>query len=194
MKVLAKRIVLDAKNPLFRKVHPVVLHIFCCGVQAAETKRLMLGALISIAVSPMAWVVVIFSKAVHIAILLAVWWFLRDFIAEFGLLDYVLLTIGMTAIFYKDIYDELLNLFLNVLVLASCGGFLRWICTGYLAGTVFRQKFLTVEPMENLVGSMVAVIPNRYRDRYDEIMDLYLDSNKPGNEERLNRILEEYSQ
>lgn len=132
MKLLAKRIVLDANNPLFRKVHPVVLHIFCCGVQAAETKRLM--------------------------------------------------------------HNELLNLFLNVLVLATVGGFLRWVCTGYLSGAVFRQKFLTVEPMETLVGSMVAVIPNRYRDRYDEIMDLYLDSNKPGNEERLNRILEEYSQ
>ncbi len=194
MKVLAKRIVLDANNPLFRKVHPVVLHIFCCGVQAAETKRLMLGALISISVSPMGWVVVIFRKAIHIAILLAVWWFLRDFIAEFGSLDYVLLAIGMTAIFYKDIYDELLNLFLNLLVLATGGGFLRWVCSGYLYGTVFRQKFLTVEPMENLVGSMVAVIPNRYRDRYDEIMDLYLDSNRPGNDERLNRILEEYSQ
>ncbi len=194
MKVLAKRIVLDANNPLFRKVHPVVLHIFRCGVQAAETKRLMLGALISISVSPMGWVVVIFRKAIHIAILLAVWWFLRDFIAEFGSLDYVLLAIGMTAIFYKDIYDELLNLFLNLLVLATGGGFLRWVCSGYLYGTVFRQKFLTVEPMENLVGSMVAVIPNWYRDRYDEIMDLYLDSNRPGNDERLNRILEEYSQ
>ena len=113
MKVLAKRIVLDANNPLFRKVHPVVLHIFRCGVQAAETKRLMLGALISISVSPMGWVVVIFRKAIHIAILLAAWWFLRDFIAEFGSLDYALLAVGMIAIFYKEIYGQLLDLALG---------------------------------------------------------------------------------
>ncbi len=103
MNVLAKRIVLDADNSLFQKVHPVVLHIFCCGVLAAETKRLMLGALISVAVSPMGWVVVIFRKAIHIAILLAAWWFLRDFISEFGSLDYALLAVGIIAIFYKDI-------------------------------------------------------------------------------------------
>ena len=194
MNVLAKRIVLDADNPLFRQVHPAILHIFCCGVQSAETKRLMLGGLFSIAVSPLAWVIVVFRKAIHVAILLVVWWFLRDYVAEFGSLDYVLLAVGMTAIFYKDIYSELLDLFLNILVLVTGGGFLRWVCTGYLSGTGFRQKLLTTEPMERLVGVMVAVIPIRYRDHYDEIMDLYLDSNKPGNEERLNRILEEYSQ
>ena len=194
MNVLTKRIVLDPDNPLFRKVHPVVLHVFCRGVQTGESKRFMLAALLSIAVSPVGWVVVIFRKAIHIAIILAVWWFLRDAIAEFGSLDYVLLTVGMTAIFYKDIYDELLDLFLCVLVLATGGGFLRWMCSGYLSGTGFRQTMLTRDPMERLVARMVVAIPNRYRNQYDEIMDLYLDSNTPDNEERLNQILEEYSQ
>lgn len=193
MKVLAKRIVLDANDPLFRKVQPVVLDIFCRGVQAAETKLLMLGALMTIALRPLSWPIAILGKAIHIAILLTVWWFLRDFIAEFGSLDYVLLAIGMTAIFYKDIYDELLDLLLDVLVLATGGGFLRWVCTGYLSASLFRQKILTDEPMVKLVGRMVAVIPNKYRDRYDEILDLYIQSNKPGNEERLIQILEEYS-
>ena len=171
MNVLPKRIIFDADNPLFRKVHPVVLHIFCRGVKAAESKRLMLGALVSIATSPLGWVILIFKKTIHLAILLVAWWFLRDFVAQFGPLDHVLLTIGIIAIYYKNIYDELLDLFLNVLVLATGGGFLRWVCTGYLSGTGFRQKLLTIKPMEALVGTMVAVIPNRYRDRYDEIMD-----------------------
>ena len=172
----------------------MVLHVFCRGVQAAESGRLMLVALASIALSPVGWVVMIFWKAIHIAILLAVWWFVRDAIAEFGSLDYVLLAVGMTAIFYKDIYREFLDLFLHVLMLVSGGGFLRWMCTGYLSGTGFRQKIFTGEPMQRLVGTMVPVIPNRYRNKYYEIMDLYVDSNTPGNEERLNQILDEYSQ
>ena len=194
MNVSAKRIILDADNPLFRKVHPVILDVFCRGVQAAESKRLMLGAVVSIAVTPFGWVVVIFGKAIHIGILLVVWWFLRDAIAEFGSLDYLLLAVGMTAIFYKEIYKELLEIFLCVLVLITGGGFLRWMCNGYLSGTVFRQKILTTEPMEGLIGTMVAAIPDRYRNQYDEIMGLYVDSNKPGNEDKLNGILEEYSQ
>ena len=39
-----------------------------------------------------------------------------------------------------------------------------------------------------------AVITNQYRDRYDEIMNLYLESNKTGNEDELTRILEKHSQ
>jgi len=171
----------------------VVLHIFCRGVQAADSKRLMLGSLASIALSPLGWLAIIFKKAIHLAILLLAWWFLKDFIYQYDSLDLLLLFFGVIAIFYKNIYDEILNLILTILVLVTGGGFLRWVCAGYVSGTVFRQKFLTTKPMEHLVAMTVPVIPVRYRDRYDEIMDLYLESNEPDNEEKLNRILEEYS-
>ncbi len=195
MNVLTNRLILDEDNPLWRKAHPVLLQIFCRGVQAAESKQLILGALISIAMRPVTLVTAIFFNAIHIAILMAVWWFLRDYIAEFGSLDYVILTVGMIAIFYKDIYDSLLDLLLYILVLITGGRFLRWMCTGYLSGTPFRQNILTKnEGMAAFVAGMVAVIPRQFRDKYDEIMDLYLDSNKPGNEDKLNRILEEHSQ
>lgn len=193
MNVLTKRIVFDADNPLFRKVYPVILHVFCRGVRAAESKYLTLGALVSLALSPLGWVLAIFGNAIHVAIILAVWWFLRDVIAEFGSLDYVLLAVGMIAIFYKDFYNALVDLFLRILVLATGGGFLRWMCAGYLSGTGFRQWILTTKPMEGLVADMVGTIPNGYRKQYDEVMNLYLDSNLPDKEERLNQILEQYS-
>jgi len=194
MNILAKRAVLNADNQLFRKAHPVLLDIFCRGVLAAESKRLILGAFLSIAVSPVGWVIVIFKKAIHLAILLAVWWFLREEIARYGSLGYMLVVLAAVAIFYKEIYYELLDLFINLLVIVTGGGFLRWMCAGYISGTGFRQHYLTSGPMQRVVGSMVAAIPNQYRSRYDELMNLYLDSNKPGNEENLNRFLEEYSQ
>lgn len=48
--------------------------------------------------------------------------------------------------------------------------------------------------MAAFVTGMVGAIPRQFRDKYDDIMDLYVDSNKPGCEDKLNRILEEYSQ
>ena len=168
MNVMTRRVVLDADNPLFEKIHPALLQIFCCGVKAVETKQLMLGAIISLVLAPFGWVALILGKAVHIAIVLTAWWLLRGFISEFGSLDYVLLAVGLIAIFYEDIHDELLNLFMFILVLVTGGGFLRWVCTGYLTGAAFRQKILTTKPMQFLIGQMVGVIPNPYRSRYEQ--------------------------
>ena len=172
----------------------MLLTIFCRGVLAAEAKWLMLGAAISILPSPVGWIVLIAKKLIHLAIVFAIWWLLREQIAALGVSEYTVLALAMVAIFYKEIYTKLQNLFLNFLVFVTGGRFLRWMCTGYLSGTGFRQLQLTRQPMERLVGAMVAIIPRKYRSQYDEIIDLYLDSNQPANESRLNELLDEYLQ
>ena len=193
MGILAKRIVLDADDPLFRDVHPVLLDIFCRGIRAANSSKLMAAVLVSIALAPFGWVVAGFGRAVHVAIFLAVWWFLRDSINAFGSLDRIVLTVGLVAIFYRQIHDELLATILNILVLATGGGFLRWICNGYVSGAAFRQKILTTKPMQALVSTLVAAIPHQHGVRYDNVMNLYLDSNEPDKEEKLKLILREYT-
>ena len=172
----------------------MLLDIFCRGVLAAESRRLMLGALLSIASSPVGWVVLVSKKVIHLAILLAMWWFLREEIARYGSLGYMFVALAVIAIFYKEIYNELLELVIYFLVIVTGGRFLRWMCAGYLEGTGLRQQYLISAPMEMVVGCMVLVIPNRYRNQYDELIDLYFESNQPNNEKRLNSLLEEYSQ
>ena len=191
MSVFSKRIVLSADDPLFRKAHPVLLDIFCRGVQATSPGRLALHALVNIVLSPFVWPVIIARKAIHVAILLAAWWALRDAVLPF---EAVILILGITAIFYKDLYDEARDVSLHLLVLITQGHFLRWMCSGYLSGTGFRQHWLTTRPMERIVGEMVRAIPSRYRDKDDQVMDLYFASNESHNEGRLEQLLDEYSQ
>ena len=190
MSVFSKRIVLSADDALWRKAHPVLLDIFCRGVQETRPARLALHALLNIALSPFVWPVIIARKAIHIAILLTVWWVLRDAFAPF---ESVVLILGITAILYKNIYDELRDVLLHLLVLITRGQFLRWMCSGYLSGTGFRQQWLTARPMELVVAEMARVISSRYRDKYNQVMDLYLASNAPHNEGRLEQLLAEYS-
>jgi hypothetical protein len=193
MSLVPKRIIAAADNPLFKKAHPVLLSIFCRGVHAAESKQLVLGAALSIITSPAGWVVAIVSKLLHLAIVVAIWWFLRAEIAALGVSEYVALTLGIVVVLYRELYDELVDLLLYLLILITGGGFLRWICTGYSSGTgIVRQIQFTSAPMERLVGCMVNIIPNEYRNQYEEIMNLYIDSNKPESETRLNHLLDEY--
>jgi len=190
MSVFSKRIVLISDDPLWRKAYPVLVDIFCRGVQETRPGHLALHALFNIALSPFVWPVIIARKAIHIAILMAVWWGLRNAFAPFEL---VVLILGITAILYKDIYAELRNVLLLLLVLITRGQFLRWMCSGYLSGTGFRQQWLTARPMELIVAEMVRVISSRYRDKYNQVMDLFLASNAPHNEGRLEQLLAEYS-
>lgn len=67
------------------------------------------------------------------------------------------------------------------------------MCAGYLSGTGIRQYALTKDPMSRVVGTLVNVISPEYRHRYEEIMNLYLHSNSPENEKRLNVLLDMYS-
>jgi len=189
---MTKRIVIG-DNDLFRKLHPILLDVFSRGVLAGQTKQLVLAAALSIASSLFAWVVVVFKKLIHLAILFAAYWFLRDEIAHLGVLGNVLIAVAIIAIFYKELYEELLQIVIYILIIVSGGGFLRWICAGYLAGNGFRQQWLTLRPMEGVVGTMVAAISESHRDQYEKMMDLYLESNQPENEENLNRLIEQYS-
>ena len=67
------------------------------------------------------------------------------------------------------------------------------MCVGYSSGKIVRQMQFRNAPMEQLVVCMVNIIPNEYRNLYEEIIVLYTDSNEPESEARLNRLLDEQS-
>ena len=142
MNVKTNRLVLDEDNPLWRKALPVLLHIFCRGVQEAKSSKLIFGVLVAIAMKPVTLVMMVFFNAIKIALLIIPWWFLRDYISELGSLDYVILAIGLIAILRKNIYEILLDFLLYFLMFITAGGFLRWMCDGYLSGAPFRQSIL----------------------------------------------------
>lgn len=192
MKPYADRIVFDADNPLFKRAYPVLLTLFCRGVLETASKQLVLAAGISILVSPIGWVMSIFRRGIHIAIVLIVWWFLRDEIASIGLSPSLVLALALVAVLYRQVYDEVTDLFLHLLIVLTGGGFLRWMCRGYLSGTGFRQYAMTKEPMSRVIGVMVNGIASSYRDPYEEIMNHYLDSNDPDSESRLIALLDAY--
>jgi hypothetical protein len=194
MKQVAERIVFDADNPLFKRAYPVLLNIFCRGARATSAKQLMLTSGLSILVSPVGWAVAIFRRGIHILIVLGLWWFLRGEISELGISPILILAIALVAVLYKEIYQELVDFALYMLIFVTGGGFLKWMCAGYLSGTGFRQYAMTKDHMSRIVGTMVNGIAHPFRAEYEAIMNLYLDSNVPSNEERLNSLLDSYSQ
>ena len=190
MRVPLKRIVLRADDALWRKTHPVLLDVFCRGVKAAAPRRLVLQALLDIGIAPSAWVVIAAKNAIHIVILLTTWWILRDSLDPY---EVELLALGALAIFYKDIYNELADLLLRFLVFLTGGKFLKWVCSGYLSGSGFRQDWFTRPAMERVIATMCRAIPMEYRAKYEHVMNLYFESNEPQKERELEELLEDYS-
>ena len=190
--ILSKRIVGadDPNDELWRRTLPVLLHIFCLGVQATAPRRLTLHALANIATAPLIWPMIVVRNVIHIAILLAAWWILGDALDPY---DVVILEFGILAVFWKDIYEELRDLLLYSLVFLTLGRFLRWMCFGYLSASGFRQYWLTTPGMEHLVATMTQAISMEYSTKYDHVMHLYFDSNRPEKEKELKQLLDEYS-
>jgi hypothetical protein len=49
-------------------------------------------------------------------------------------------------------------------------------------------------PVADFIAPIAASVPHENFGRYNEIMDLYLDLNRPGNEEKLGLLLDAYEQ
>jgi hypothetical protein len=179
-------------NPTWQRAHPVLLHLFCQGMLTVDKKWLLRYAMLSIVMSPFMFLLGSVTKSIHIVVLVACWWFLKEYISEYGLLHLFLLAIGFIAILYKILYDVLVVFLLDVLLIVTGGACLRWLCDGYLAGAVFRQKMMMEGPVADFIAPIAASVPHENFGRYNEIMDLYLDLNRSGNEEKLSLLLDAY--
>lgn len=186
------RVILSADNPLFQRAYPVLMKLFCQGVQSTSSKQLMLGAGLSILTSPAGWPVAIFRRLIHVGIVVGLWWFLRKEVSALGVAPEVVLIVALMAVLYKELYREVSELLLYLLILVTGGGFLRWMCKGYLSGSGFRQLAMTRWPMESVVGVMVNAIDREYRRQYEYLMELYLESNDPDCEAKLETALATY--
>ncbi len=182
------------QDELFKKIHPIVLNVFCNGIMKAKPRELVLVALIIFASIPFSLITTIFHKSIHLLILFLTWWFLSAELEIYPILEKLLLTFAFLAIFYKNLYEDISSILLHFLIVVTAGKFLLWLCIGYLSGKGFRHNSFTGKRVENLVAIYSAVLPTEYRDQYDEFLDLYSGSNKPENEEKLERLIEEYWQ
>ena len=126
-------------NKLWRNTHGVLLHIYCRGILNAESSKLILGSVISILATPTTWPIIIIKRFVHLIILLLLWVLFADFVAEYANIKILILTLVLLAIFYRDIYQEITEIIIYFLIVASAGGLFRWICQGYLNNAPLRQ-------------------------------------------------------
>ncbi len=181
-------------DELFKKIYPIILDIFCNGVVKTEPKKLVLGALGSFALIPFDLITSIFHRSIHLLILFLTWWFLSAELAIYPSLEKVMLTLALLAIFYKDLYKEIVSILLYMLIIITNGKFMHWLCEGYLSGAGFRHNSFTGKKVENLIIWYVALIPTEYRIQYEEFLNLHSDSNNPEIEEKLTGLIEKYWQ
>jgi len=188
---MTKRILLG-NNDLWKKTYGVLIDIFCCGILEAESKKIVLGSIISILTTPTTWPIVIFKRTIHLVILATFWFFFSSVLSNLKEFEALFIAIALVAIFYRDIYKEITELLLFFLITITSGGFLRWLCKGYLNDALLRQEFLTNPEVEPVIASLVPSLPDKYDNEYDSFMQLYFNSNKKDGEKLLIDSIEKY--
>lgn len=194
MEFMPRKSLLDEGNPLYKKLKPVVLTIACRGCKETTAKKLILAALVSILMAPFFWVIPLFSKALHAVVIATVWWFFREEIAALGVSKFVILWLALAAVYYKEIYNEVLDIVLDFAVVLTGGKVLRWVCNGYLSGDGLREHMLESEKGLGFVAGIISgSMPSNYRRQYDQLMNLYLESSEPESAALLDELLDKYS-
>lgn len=192
MGIRANRIIIEGDNELMKETRPVIFDLFCRGTQVCSGAQLAGCAFLSIVLSPLSWPIMVVKRSVHLLIFFAAWWVVESSIAQLGVAEELILTVGLVLIFYQDIYSELTDLLVNLTIILSAGRALRWACSGYLSGTGFRQQLVNSQMMEKNIVAMVAVLPEPYKNKFDRIFNLYMESNQPEKEQQLRILIKRY--
>ena len=180
-------------NELAKQVHAVVTDIFCKGIKKVPSGKLVRSALLVIVMYPIGLIGTVFARSIPLVIFLLVWWFLRDEIAAYGLhANKIILTLGIVAIFYKTIYQDLLFFLLSLAIIVTGGGYLHWISKSYLEGLGFAKASFESRAMQGLMEGYCSLLPYSYQVEYEEMMDLYHDSSKPESKEKLEQLVTDY--
>ena len=184
--------VLDSDNPLYKEVEPVLLDILCRGFIEAPRSKLVSMALVSLAMSPLAWLAILFKKVIHFIIIGAIWFIFQDQLSEHQPLSTIVLVLALVVILYKDIYQEVLDLLTTVLQIFSGGGFLVWVSRGVIESAPVRQKLIKSKKIQTLAAASQGAITPELQARYNHFMNLYLDQGQIGNASNLQSDIANY--
>lgn len=184
--------VLDSDNPLYKETEPVLLDILCRGFIEAPRSKLISMALVSLAMSPIAWLAILFKKAIHFIIIGAIWFIFQDQLSEHEPLSTIVLVLALVVLLYKDIYQEVLDLLTHLLQMLSGGGFLVWVSRGAIESAPVRQKLIKSKQIQTLAAASQGAIAPELQARYNHFMNLYLDQGQIGNASTLQNDIVSY--
>jgi hypothetical protein len=173
-----KRIVFrDKHSPLIQRAMPELLNTFSLGVEKASTGNIMKGIAVMLVMAPIMFVVLTVFRPLRLCVLVLLAWLLWGFADASNTLKWLFMGLAFAMLYFRDLREFLAQYGLTLIVFLSGGSFLRWICSGNLSGDPFRQMILASEGLVDMITTLLVVLPEEHRYRYDGIMDVINDGN-----------------
>ncbi len=189
MDIFRKRLQPSADDGLFKKLHPVLLDIFCLGVRDAKSKHIALCSLLMLAYTPISLVTsIIFSFANYIPLIIFGVIFSNE-INQAGIDTSLFIGISVLLVNYKDFVTESTLIIGNAINVFTGGDALKILCSSYLKGGYFSEMFLASEKMSFPITSFIAVIPKKYGNKYEQLIELYTIANQTGEHKELHECI-----
>ncbi len=189
MDMFRKRLQPTADDELFKKLHPVLLDIFCLGIRNAKSKYIVLGSLLMLAYRPISLITSIILSIANYVPLIIFWVILSDDMNKAGISASIFIGVSILLINYKDIVTEVSSIIGNTVNIITGGSALKMVCSSYLNGGFFSEMLLASEKMSVPITSFTALIPKKYGKKYDQLIELYTASNQTGEHEELLEII-----
>jgi hypothetical protein len=168
---------LDTNNPFILEVEEKLYEYFCKGVILANGKNLAFGGGMLVFLSPLGVLIAMLKGWYKLLFLLFVWWFSIDYVLPYENVSEAIIYFGFLGIFWKTILKEIQDLFKGFVIFITWGSALKLLCHSCLNNNFIGQAIHLKGKNENIVTSLVGVLGGGFREKYDHLVDLYLNSN-----------------
>lgn len=181
----------DKSHPYFNQVEALMRETFCVGVLETDEIRFIWGMILFIGLQIIMFpfmLLMSFSKVLYLTILIIAVNFFGIDLKNFELMVGIL---GFMFIFHKEITEFLNNISSALLIICSLGLLAHWVAKGYLLNKPFRQSIIENEQNVNIITSMTGLFDRKYIRKYDQIQELYMNSNNEEGEIKLKEFMSE---
>ena len=181
---------IDSTNPFVVEVEKRLYEYFCKGVLLADGKKLALGGGIIVLTSPISILISMFRNWHKVLFLLFIWWFSIEYLELYKNASEGLLFFGLIAILWRPILDELQNISKGFLIFITWGYAIKFLCRTCINQNFFGQEILLKGNNEKIITSLAGILGGGFREKYDRLVDLYLQSNTDTGRDILKKFLE----
>jgi uncharacterized membrane protein YbaN (DUF454 family) len=150
-----------------------MMKVFSEGMSRASNLRIISCSIISLALSPLGWPMIILKKAVDIFIITIFWILFHKYVEDSESIRVLVFSISFLVIFYQDIKEELTEILFHSINILTLGCIFKWICKGFHESNGMRHLFLYSHRMQHVIGIFSPLLPDAHLKLYDEIFNAF---------------------
>lgn len=182
--------IFDGDAPFAKEVESRLRRLFCEGVIKTEGLKLAkIAAFYSITTMFTSPIIIIFGKWSRLLLVFVFWLVIKSQIQFIPNISSIFWITALFMIFHEDAIATMSDIAKASLIAITNGAVLKWCCQGYLDSQIHGHLTIGSKHNSGLITILVDGVNLLYKQRYSNLLDLYLASSSEEGQKNLKNYL-----